>query len=114
MAGRCKPCQCETFMPGMWLMLHVEALSEYLWQRHERLARTQVLGYFSCLSDDKSAVLFHILISFMQALETEEAKEMAKKEKARLKLLEQQRKEQVDSMRAKMNADAASGEVCGA
>lgn len=43
--------------------------------------------------------------------DNEEAKEMARKEKARLKLLEQQRKEQVDSMRAKLNADAAAGDA---
>ena len=36
---------------------------------------------------------------------------MARKEKARLKLLEQQRKEQVDQMRAKLNADAAAGDA---
>lgn len=48
----------------------------------------------------------------VQVLETEQAKEMARKEKARLKLLEQQRKEQVEKMHAKLNSDAAAGEVC--
>lgn len=48
----------------------------------------------------------------LQVLENEQAKEMARKEKARLKLLEQQRKEQVEQMHAKLNSDAAAGEVC--
>lgn len=48
----------------------------------------------------------------MQVLENEQAKEMARKEKARLRLLEQQRKEQVEQMHAKLNSDAAAGEVC--
>jgi hypothetical protein len=67
---------------------------------------------FSWRSNERNVFLCHVMIYVMQALETDEAKEIAKKEKARLKLLEQQRKDQVDNMRAKMNADAASGEVC--
>lgn len=52
------------------------------------------------------------LLNIVQVLENKQAKEMARKEKARLKLLEQQRKEQVEQMHAKLNSDAAAGEVC--
>jgi len=47
----------------------------------------------------------------VQALETEAAKEVARKERERLKLLEQQRKQQVEDMRMKMNKDASAGDV---
>lgn len=50
----------------------------------------------------------------MQALESELAREVARKERERLKAQENQRKEQIESMRSQMNKEAMAGDVrCG-
>lgn len=47
----------------------------------------------------------------MQDFESEAAKEVAKKERERLKLQEKAKKEQLEKMREQLNQDAAAGEV---
>ena len=51
------------------------------------------------------------LFCVQDALENEQAKKMAKKERERLKLQDKQKREQVEKMRQTLNADAAAGEV---
>jgi hypothetical protein len=53
----------------------------------------------------------YFFVIVVQALETEAAKEVARKERERLKLQEQQRKQQVEQMRMQMNKDASAGDV---
>ena len=48
---------------------------------------------------------------FVQALETEAARMVARKERERLKLQDKLRKEQIEKMRQQLNSDAAAGDV---
>lgn len=50
----------------------------------------------------------------VQALETEAARLVARKERERLKLQDKLRKEQIEKMRQQLNTDAAAGDVSGA
>jgi peroxiredoxin len=53
----------------------------------------------------------HLSGSSLQEADNAAAKEIAKKERERLKLQEKMRKEQVEKMRSQLNTDAAHGEV---
>ena len=50
-------------------------------------------------------------VFYVQALENELAKEVAKKERERLKNQDKMKREQVEKLRQQLNTDAAAGEV---
>lgn len=79
--------------------------------REENGMFSRFRGILYPLDLNSSMRLMGNFVTVVQALETEAAKEVARKERERLKLQEQQRKQQVEEMRMQMNKDASAGDV---